>query len=298
MWPRLGRVMISLAVATSTAAQGNPFIPRYDHVVVVIFANKSANAIYRTASAPYINALITSGSWFANSYAVTSPDQPNYLAIFSGSTQGVVSDTCPQTFNAPNLAQQLSDAGLSFAQYSEGLATVGETSCSDSNGLYNRRHNPEADFASVLVTANLPYSDFSSALANATLPTVSFVVPNLCNDMHGNSTYCTTNLVALGDQWLQNNIPSYMTSSSGHNGLLIVTWDEDDGTLGNNNHIPTFFYGPHVKAGYTSTTTINHYNLLRTLEDMYGLSALGNAATAAPITDVWDDTIFSNGFEM
>jgi len=64
-----------------------------------------------------------------------------------------------------------------------------------------------------------------------------------------------------------------------------VTWDEDDSTT-SANQVATIFVGANVKAG-NYAETINHYSVLRTLENMYGLSALGSAASATPITDVW-----------
>ena len=269
-------------------------IPRFDHVVVVIMENHSAGEIYASVSAPYINGtLIAGGAAFSSSFGVTHPSQPNYVAMFSGSTQGVIDDSCPQTINAGNLGQQLIDAGLSFAQFSEGLPATGDTSCTA--GLYARKHNAPADFVGLPTSANQPFANFGSAVANSTLPTVTFVAPNLCNDMHGAGSCTGMDLVALGDQWLQNNLPQYLSSPAARNGLLIVTWDEDDSS--GLNQIPTIFYGAHVKPGYASATTISHYNLLRTLEDMYGLTALGAAAAATPITDVWDDVIFRDGFQ-
>ena len=231
-----------------------------------------------------------------------NPGQPNYLALFSGSTQLVTDDDCPKNFpDAPNLAQQLVVAGFSFAQYSEDMPSAGYTDCG--SGLYARSHNPVPDFFNVASASNQPYTSFAAALTNNTLPTISFVVPNLCNDMNGQAfgTACNmifADLVALGDTWLSANVPLFLNSSSAQNGLLIITWDQGSITVsGIDTHIPTLFIGPHVKVGYTSTTTINHYNVLRTLEDMYGLTPLGSADAAAPITDVWLDTIFNDGFE-
>ena len=104
---------------------------------------------------------------------------------------------------------------------------------------------------------------------------------------------------SLGDQWLQNNLPQFLNSSSAQNGLLIVTWDHGRGSAGYAaDPILTIFFGPHVKPGYVSGTVINHYTVLRTLEDMYGLTALGSAATATPITEIWDAPIFKDGFEL
>ena len=52
------------------------------------------------------------------------------------------------------------------------------------------------------------------------------------------------------------------------------------------NHIPTVLAGPMVRPG-DITTRIDHYMLLRTLEDMYQLTPLANAATTPPITGIW-----------
>ncbi len=90
--------------------------------------------------------------------------------------------------------------------------------------------------------------------------------------------------IAQGDTWLQQHINSYIQFAQTHNSLLIVTWDEDDSASGN--QIATIFVGPMVKQGQF-TETINHFNVLRTLEDLYGLTHVGGAATATPISDVW-----------
>ena len=280
------------ALLTSTGAAAP--IPRFDHVVVVIMENHAASEIYGSASAPYINGtLIAGGAKFTSSFGVTHPSQPNYIAMFSGSTQGVIDDSCPHTFSAGNLGQQLINAGFPFAQFSEDLPTTGDSSCA--SGLYARKHNAPADFSGLPTSTNQPFTNFASAVANATLPTVSFVAPNLCNDMHGAGSCTGVDLIALGDQWLQDNLPQYLSSPLARNGLLIVTWDEDDSS--GTNQIPTVFFGAHVKPGFASSGIVNHYSLLRTLEDMYGLAPLGAAALVTPITDVWDDVIFRDGVQ-
>ena len=108
-------------------------------------------------------------------------------------------------------------------------------------------------------------SDFS------TLPTVSIVVPNLDDDMHDGT-------IRQGDTWLQSNIDGYLQWAQSNNSLLIVTWDEDDGS--GNNRVATLFLGPMVNPGQYSET-INHFNVLRTIEDTYGLSYAGQSANAA-----------------
>ena len=109
------------------------------------------------------------------------------------------------------------------------------------------------------------------------LPTVSFVVPNLENDMHDGS-------VAQGDRWLEEHLGEYADWSTTHNSLLIITADEDDKDHGN--RIATILTGAHLKPGRHSTR-IDHYGLLRTLLDSYQLKPFGAAAQAAPLTDIW-----------
>jgi acid phosphatase len=111
----------------------------------------------------------------------------------------------------------------------------------------------------------------------AHLPTVSFVIPDMCNDMHD----CG---VAAGDAWAHKKLDHYVSWARTHNSLLLVTFDEDNGS--SENHIATFVVGAGVPAT-TSDRRIDHYDLLRTLEEMYGLPPLGKAADAEPITDVW-----------
>jgi PKD repeat protein len=270
----------SISHATSLSLTVNPAtasIPRYDHVIVVIEENTSESTVIgNTAQAPYINSLAAAGANFTQSFAVTHPSQPNYLALFSGSTQGVTDDTCPQSFAANNLGNQLITAGFTFAGYSETMPSNGYTGCTSGTSGYARKHNPWSDFTDLAATTNLAYTSFPTDFT--TLPTLSFVIPNLCDDMHD----CA---LTTGDTWLKNNLDAYATWAKTHNSLLIVTWDEDDSTT-SANQIATIFVGANVKPG-TYTETINHYSVLRTLENMYGLSALGSAASATPITDVW-----------
>jgi len=87
-----------------------------------------------------------------------------------------------------------------------------------------------------------------------------------------------------GDAWLNNNLSAYATWAKANNSLLVVTWDEDDN--GENNQIPTIFYGANVKTGAYGEP-VTHYSVLSTLEQMYGLNATGNAATVPAITDIW-----------
>jgi phosphatidylinositol-3-phosphatase len=259
-----------LAVSHAQAAAA---LPRPAHVVIVIEENHSYSDIIGSSSAPYINSLAKAGASFTQSFAVTHPSEPNYLALFSGSTQGISSDSCPHTFSGPDLGGELIGAGYNFTGYSETMPRAGYTGCTSGN--YARKHNPWVNFTDVPSSANLPFTSFPTNYS--TLPTLSIVIPNLQNDMHDGT-------VQQGDSWLQQHINAYRTWAQNNNSLLIVTWDEDDSSQ--NNQIPTIFVGPMVKTGQYSET-INHYNVLRTLEDMYGLPYAHNSANVSPISDSW-----------
>ena len=271
-------VLLPLSAASAASA-----VPRFDHVLIVVMENKNySDIIGRTDEAPYLNSLAAGGAVLSNSYAVAHPSQPNYLALFSGSAQGVTSDNCPQNFgHVPNLGAELIGSGLTFAGYSESMPSAGYTGCGSYLSLgYIRTHNPWVDFSNVPAASNLTFASFPANYGR--LPTVSFAIPNLCHDMH----YCSRD---SGDNWIHSNLDGYASWAQSHNSLLIVTWDED-GTLlglgGDGNKVPVIFYGAHVRPGVYGERT-GHYGILRTVEDMYGLGHAGASATAAPITDVW-----------
>lgn len=125
--------------------------------------------------------------------------------------------------------------------------------------------------------ANFP-SDFEQ------LPTVAFVVPNLNDDEHGNGKLPDQKLIRLSDDWLEKHLGSYVQWAKTHNSVLIVTWDEDNDTP--ENHIPTVLIGSTVRPGKYDQR-IDHYNVLRMIEDFYGLPRAGASEAAAPIVNVF-----------
>jgi uncharacterized membrane protein len=269
-----GRDAITEQPVQAPALAPNVFgITPPDHVVIVIEENHSFSSIIGSSQAPFINSLAQQGALFTQSFAIGHPSEPNYLEFFSGSNQGITDDSCPHTFSVENLGSELTAAGLTFTGFSEDLPSVGSTVCT--SGAYARKHNPWSNFTNVATSANQPFTSFPTDFT--TLPTISFVIPNLNNDMHDGT-------ISQGDTFLQQHLNAYVQFAQTHNSLLIVTWDEDDNS--SNNQIPTFFVGPMVKAGQFNET-INHFNVLRTIEDLYGLTHAGSAATATAISDVW-----------
>jgi len=248
-------------------------VPHFNHIVVVVEENRPYSAIIGSNSAPFINKLAAGGASFTRSFGITHPSQPNYLALFSGSTQGIDHNNCPVDLPGPSLGGALIAAGKTFAGYSEDLPETGSTVCAAAD--YRRHHNPWSDFADVPAADNQPMTRFPKNFAK--LPTVSFIIPDRLHNMHDGT-------IAAGDQWLRQRVSRYARWAKTHNSLLIVTWDEDDRTA--KNHIATVLFGAHVKTG-RYRQRINHFSVLRTIEDANSLPPLGKSAQVAAIKDAW-----------
>ena len=248
-------------------------MPALDHIVIVVLENHSYGEVVGSPDAPFIDSLARSGAVFTRAFAETHPSEPNYLALFSGSTQGLADDSCPHTFTADNLARALLDAGRTFTGYSEGLPAPGFTGCS--SGAYARKHNPWVNFSNVPGGANQPFTAFPSDYAR--LSTVSFVIPDLNHDMHDGT-------IAQADQWLRDRLGGYAAWAPAHRSLLLVTADEDDSSA--DNQIPTIIAGAFVRPGRYDER-IDHYRLLSTLAAAYDVAAPGAGKAAKPITDIW-----------
>ena len=265
-------------------------LPRPDHIIILIEENQPDSIVIgNTANAPYVNQLThdTVAALFTNAYAIEHPSQPDYLDFFAGSNQGVTDDNVPRSypFTTPNLGRQLMDAGLTFVTYSQDMPRVGYTGASYAQ--YVRKHNPVANWVGngtnqVPASMNQPYTAFPTNFDS--LPTICYVIPNEDSDMHNGTGNPP---IRSGDFWFKEHLQSLVDWCRTHNSLFIYTFDEDDGH--NNNNIPTLFYGSMVKPG-TYTNHITLYDMLRTLEDMYGLGYAGNAATATTITNCWRST--------
>lgn len=257
--------------AARHAAAGT--LPRPAHVVVIIEENRTLAQIIQGRSASYLRSLAARGALFTDAHGVTHPSQPNYTALFAGllDTNG---DACPAAGidpRAPNLGSELFAAHRSFAGYSEGLPAPGSTVCWA--GPYARKHNPWVDFTNVPAASNLPLSAFP---AYPKLPTVAMVVPNVDDDMHDGT-------VQAADEWARAHVEPLVRWAYSHDTLVVFTWDEGyDST----NSIPTFFVGPMVRPG-RYRQRIDHYDVLRTIERMYGLQPTGAARKAKTISAIW-----------
>ncbi len=267
----LGR---SVRTAPAVATRSSRIRWRPSHVVVVVLENRAFDQIDHNSRAPYLNYLMAHSAVMTRSHGITHPSLPNYLALFSGSTQHVTSDRCPLALgNRANLGRQLLDAGFSFVGYAEGLPYAGYQGCS--RGRYVAKHNPWMHFGNLPARVNQPATAFPTTFTK--LPNVAFLIPNLCNDMHDCST-------ATGDAWIKRHVGPYVTWASSHNSLLVITFDEDDSHSGN--RILTLVAGARVRPGRYSQD-FDHYSLQATLEGLFGLTRLGAAASVQPATAIF-----------
>lgn len=281
-------LLLVLLVCMNTYSQSDLPIP--DHIVILIYENKAYDQIIGSSSAPYINELATNSNsaLFTNSYGIEHPSQPNYIDFYSGCNQGVTHNNIPegQPFTTPNLGSQLLNSGRTFITYSEDLPEVGFNGME--SGYYARRHNPAANWMGtgenqIPPETNQPFSAFPTSDFSL-LPDVCFVIPNVMNDMHDGS-------ISTGDEWYYIHLSDYVEWAQTNNSLFILTFDEDN--YNNGNHITTIFSGPMMNGGAYSDS-INHYSVLRTIEELYGLSYICNADSVNTINNCWNITGTNN----
>jgi acid phosphatase len=170
------------------------------------------------------------------------------------------------------MASELTAAGKTFTGYSESMPSDGYTGCW--TAIYARKHNPWSDFTNVPSSENDVYRDQTAMTSS-----VTWIVPNMCDDMHDCST-------RTGDAWLAKHLPPIIAWNAKNDGLLIVTWDEAEPDTGAN-RIPTILVGPMVAPGTVSRQRIDHYGMLRTIETIFGLPCVAHDCTAAVLTTVW-----------
>jgi acid phosphatase len=293
------------ALTTAVPRVAGQALPHPDHIVVVIEENKDYAQIIGSPNASYLNSLLPRGALLKRSYALHHPSQPNYLELFSGAAHGVCNDRCPfPQISAPNLGASLAAASppKTFIGYAENLPSPA-TACATPK-IYGRKHCPWMDFTNVPASATKDFSAFPTTAAGfANLPAVSFVIPDLIHDMHNlpNGAHDAAQEIRNGDAWLRQHLDTYAQWAVTHNSLLIITWDEDNAQFtspGNDcahpvhttppaNHIATIIVGAHVIPGSTSSATVTHYNVLRTIEDMEGVAQIGGSAGVGAIMGIW-----------
>jgi phosphatidylinositol-3-phosphatase len=280
---RLGACLAALAgIGTALPAAAAP-LPAFKHVVVVVFENHEANAILGSRDAPTFNALAKRYAVIGDYRAITHPSLPNYLALVSGSTQGITNDCTDCTAPGRSLADTLGAAGKTWKTYAEGIPSPGFTGATA--GRYAKKHDPFLYFPSVTASraqradvVGLP--ELAAAVQANRLPAFSLVVPDLCNDMHDCS-------VRTGDRWLKRHVVPLLTSPALAGGVVFVVFDEGSSDTGGGGKVAALALGPLVARGSRSTAPTSHYGLLRTIEGGLDLPFLGSSRGVKPIVGIW-----------
>jgi phosphatidylinositol-3-phosphatase len=185
---------------------------------------------------------------------------------------------------------------------------VDNTETETATDAYATRHDPFVYFHSIIddttlcdshvVNLNLLPAALSSA---STTPNYVFITPDLCGDGHDATCSDTSRPGGFAgiEQFLQQWVPA-ITSSPAYkqqNGLLIITFDEastsdtssccgeipgpgsaEPGLNGpGGGDVGAVLLSPCIKPGTVSDTPYNHYSMLRSVEDIFGLPHLGYA---------------------
>lgn len=287
----------SAAVATETAieppASGSPSsaadssavapgvgaspVPTFRHVFLIVMENREYSEIVGNAHAPYVNELIDRYGLATDYTAVAHPSEPNYLALFSGSTQGV-SDDGVHDLGGKNLADQIEAHQRTWRVFAENVpggcyrGAVARDG-PDGHGTYTRKHEPAISFTDVADDPRrcawiVGLRGFDPAAADLEL-----IVPNMCHDGHDCST-------AQADAFLRRFVPPILADPAMAGSVLFLTWDEGDSRVGGGGRVVTVVVGPGVKPGYRSAVRHSHYSLLRTIEEAWGLGCLNHSCQA------------------
>ena len=294
------RLVLAGLTAMSVWGSFGAAVPPVQTVFVIVMENHNWSEIKGSASAPYINDTLLPGASYCAQYynpPGLHPSEPNYLWLEAGTNFGIRDDLEPSVnhqASTNHLVTLLQQAGITWKAYQEDISGTC-VPLTATNG-YAPKHNPFVFFDDVTGTNNpsdayaiahmRPYSELARDLTNCTVARYNFITPNLCDDMH-NTCAPLGDSIRQGDAWLANEVPKILSSPAYQNGgALFITWDEGEGSDG---PIGMLLLSPMAKSGgFCSTNHYSHSSLLRTLQEIFGVSPLlGDAANAASLADLF-----------
>jgi hypothetical protein len=276
-------------------------LPAIKTVFVIVLENHDWASIKGSPSAPYLNGTLLTKGAHAEQYfnpPGLHPSEPNYIWLEAGDSLGLVTDGDPSPSRSvpagtDHLVAQLERAGKSWRSYQEGISAG--TCPVHSAGLYAAKHDPMVFFqdvsgsppsaANARCAAHVrPLSELAGDLAADRGADYSFIVPNLCNDMHGASG-CPANLIKASDDWLARVVPTILTSRAyNDDGALFITWDESER---GDHPIGMILLSPFAAPGHASHVHYTHSSTLRTVEEIFGVPKLRGAAQATDLADLF-----------
>ena len=314
---RVGTVAVAFGLLASQAAgvsaqNSRATLKNFQHVWVIMMENTGYSSLIGNANAPWINQATARFGFARNSYGVTHPSQANYVAITSGSTQGVPNDN-DVTINATNIVDQIESHGKTWTDYQQALslcATKLDHACG--NQLYERKHNPFVSYTDVQssparMARVVDLSQLDADLASGHVADYNFIAPDQCHDMHGRGAAATDpcsfsneqSLIATGDAFLSGLVDKITSSSSWNgNSVIFITWDESDYPFGDvsgcctavpgGGHVVTLTISHSAHEARVSDTPYNHYSILATIQDGWKLGCLGATCDRANVPRMTD----------
>jgi acid phosphatase len=262
------------------AARAQATVPSFSHVYIIVMENHEFSDIIGNPNAPYINQLAQQYALGTAYTAITHPSLPNYMTLTGGET--VFTNDCEAcTVSASNIADQIETAGRNWKAYMEDMPAPCST---NDSGLYTTHHNPFIHYDDIVTNASrcqahvVPLSQFATDVSAHTVPDYVWITPDLCSDMHDCS-------VAMGDAWLASMVPTILATPDFNSSVLFLVWDEGTSDTGGGGQVPMLVISPLALPGFQSTVAENHFSLLRTIQDAWGLGTLGQTATATAMTE-------------
>lgn len=277
-------------------------------VFIIVMENHSWSTIQKSASAKYITGTLLPMGGYATMYKTppkNHPSEPNYIWLEAGDNLGIKDDNPPKNNHqstTDHLSAQLDGAKISWKAYVEDI-TGNDCPLVDQK-LFSPKHTPQLFFDDVTNTNDpmsqyckdhvRPFSELANDLQNNKVARYNFITPNLCDDMHGQITGFTCNvvtsdLIKKGDDWLAANVPNILASSAfKNNGVLFIVWDEGDENLlgqASDGPIGMIVLSPLAKTNYSNSIAYTHSSMLRTFETIFGVPLLRDAKNATDLSD-------------
>ncbi|MBV9104360.1 MAG: hypothetical protein JO060_12285 [Candidatus Eremiobacteraeota bacterium] len=305
------------------STQGLP-VPIFDHVFLIIGENTSFSSV-NAAHTPYlVNTLMPQGGHLTDYQGLHGGSLSDYIGMTAGHyTPCEVNDALPYNPNTnkptcvergSSIFHQLDTSNISWTEWNESMPNACgffDMGTDWAYNIYATHHNPAVYFTDIEgarysenfnavpnqeclqrvlpmgSTAPNDTSAFDAALAAGAVAKFNMVIPNECED--GHDLCGAYDRFRQFDNFLAREVPKILGSPAfGGDGLLIVTYDEWGDFTPHDKRVACVAVGPLVIPGTTNPDHYNHYSLLRTLEDGYGLRPyLGGAATEKSIAGLW-----------
>jgi len=293
--------MAAWALLGAAPAAAPPQPAPFDHLFVIVLENRAYQDVIGNPDMPTINALARRYGLATDYHGVAHPSLPNYVALITGDTWGSRSDDPSQRFDHPSLAGQLEAAGLTWRAYMQSLPSPGFSGDQAGRGtaVYAKKHDP---FMLVPAIAGdpgrasnvVPLLQLGADLATGSAPSFAFIAPDLCHDMHGAGACPGTQaLDRAGDDFVRTWVDRIMASSAwSGNAAIVITFDEAPQGLKSvlgmgENHVALVAISRDGPRGVRFDLHADHYALLRTLEEAWGLPFLARARDAASMAKLF-----------